>query len=81
MPRRYSTDELIRALSRIGITVVRQRGSHIRCSGMWRNEMRYVSLVASQRVVHPGTLNSILKQAGISFAELESLTDGEEISE
>ena len=81
MPRRFSTAELLRALALIGITSTRQRGSHIRCSGMFRGEMRHVSLVAGQRVVQPGTLKSIMEQAGISRKELDRLVRGERVGE
>ncbi|MEX1255906.1 MAG: type II toxin-antitoxin system HicA family toxin [Dehalococcoidia bacterium] len=79
MPRRFSSDEVIRALARIGIEPVRQRGSHVRLQGHFRGETRNVTVPIVRGTQDPRTLSSILRQAGISRTELETLVDGENI--
>lgn len=59
-----SGSELIRALERLGFTVVRQRGSHI--------VLRKGSLgcvVPNHKEIKVGTLVGILKQAGVQPSE------------
>jgi predicted RNA binding protein YcfA (HicA-like mRNA interferase family) len=60
--------EVVRALSRIGFRVVRQRGSHI----IMRNDGRLVS-VPHHDELDRGTLLEVLDQAGLTkqqFLEL-----------
>jgi predicted RNA binding protein YcfA (HicA-like mRNA interferase family) len=66
MPKlpRISGTELIRALERLGFTVVRQRGSHII---MRRGSSGCV--VPNHRKIKVGTLTGILKQAEVSADE------------
>lgn len=56
---------LIRALERLGFSVVRQRGSHI----VMRNGA-LGCVVPNHREIKAGTLSGILKQADISIDEL-----------
>jgi predicted RNA binding protein YcfA (HicA-like mRNA interferase family) len=56
--------ELIRALERLGFTVIRQRGSHII---LRRGSSGCV--VPNHRELKTGTLAGILKQAGVSIDE------------
>jgi len=65
LPRNLSDPEIVRALQRMGFTVERQRGSHIR---ILRGGVRVT--VPHHKPVKPGTLASILSQAGISIEEL-----------
>ncbi len=53
--------EAIKALERLGFSVVRQRGSHI---ALRKDSLGCV--VPNHRELKAGTLNGILKQAGIS---------------
>jgi predicted RNA binding protein YcfA (HicA-like mRNA interferase family) len=73
VPRRYSSDEVIRALSRVGIQSVRQRGSHVRLRGTYRGGTRHVTVPIGQASLHPRTLSSILRQAGLTHEEFERL--------
>lgn len=75
MPRRFSSNEVVRALSRIGILPVRQRGSHIQLRGFYEGARRAVTVPANQRVLEPRDLGSILRQAGLTLAQLEELVD------
>lgn len=79
MPRRYSTREVAGALGRIGISFVRQRGSHMRFSGVWRGQTRNVSVVARQKEIPAGTMSVILEQAGLTAEELDRLVEGEDL--
>lgn len=72
MPKfpRISGDDLIRAFERLGFTAVRQRGSHV--------VMKRVSALGVQGTSIPrhkelaiGTFHGILRQAKVSFEELE----------
>lgn len=59
-----SAAEAIKALERLGFTVVRQRGSHI---VLRRDSSGCV--VPNHRELKVGTLSGVLKQAGISTDE------------
>jgi predicted RNA binding protein YcfA (HicA-like mRNA interferase family) len=67
LPRDVSGPDVVRALRRLGFTVTRQDGSHIRMS----KGARHVT-VPNHRTLVPKTLQSILRQAGIT---LEEFTD------
>jgi predicted RNA binding protein YcfA (HicA-like mRNA interferase family) len=59
--------QLIGALQKLGWEVARQRGSHVRL----RHQDRAVSLVVPlHRELKRGTLNGILRDAGLSRDEL-----------
>ncbi len=59
-----SAAEAIKALERLGFTVVRQRGSHI---VLRRDSSGCV--VPNHRELKIGTLSGVLKQAGVSLDE------------
>ena len=65
-------DRIVRALQRAGFVVVRQRGSHIRLQKHTPEGIFKVT-VPSHRPVKKGTLSHILKAAGISVDEFNSL--------
>ena len=65
LPRDLSGAEVVRALKRLGFVVVRQVGSHIRLT----RDAAHVT-VPAHSVIVPGTLKSILRQAGVSVEEL-----------
>ena len=65
LPRDLSGDEVCRALKRLGFELVRQTGSH----------RQFIKgplhpCVPMHREIKPKTLQSILKQAGITVGEL-----------
>ena len=65
LPRDFSGEEVCRALKRLGFEFVRQTGSH----------RHYVKAalhpcVPMHRSIKPKTLQSILKQAGLTIEEL-----------
>ena len=65
LPRSLSGADVVRALERAGFTVLRLSGSHIR---LGKNEVRVT--VPDHKTIAPGTLKSILKQAGLGVQDL-----------
>jgi predicted RNA binding protein YcfA (HicA-like mRNA interferase family) len=65
LSRDLSGADVVRALERAGFTVLRQTGSHVR---LGKNEVRVT--VPDHKTLAPGTLKSILKQAGLSVQDL-----------
>lgn len=64
LPRDVSGAQAVRALQRLGFVVVRQRGSHVRLA----KGALHVT-VPMHSSIAPGTLQSILRQAGVSVEE------------
>ena len=64
LPRDVSGGEAVRALRRLGFAVVRQEGSHIRMS---KAAVRIT--VPNHKTIRPKTLQSVLRQAGVSVEE------------
>ena len=64
LPRDVSGGDAVNALQRLGFAVVRQEGSHIR---MAKGACRVT--IPNHREIAPKTLQSILRQAGISVEE------------
>lgn len=71
MPRLYSGDKIIRALTRAGFSVVSIKGSHVKLRGVRKGKLQTV-IVPKHKEVAFGTLQSILKQTGMSIEELRS---------
>ena len=70
MSRTFSGREVVKALRRIGFVVDHQRGSHIFLHNLEKN----VSVVVPyHKELKKGTLNSILKKAGITIKDLKEL--------
>ena len=65
LPRDLSGVKLIRALQRLGFEVLRQKGSHVRLV----RGIRKIT-VPNHSSIAPGTLSSILEQAGITIEEV-----------
>jgi predicted RNA binding protein YcfA (HicA-like mRNA interferase family) len=65
LPRDLSGDEVCRALKRLGFEFVRQTGSHRHYT-----KASLHPCVPMHRSLKPKTLQSILKQAGITIEEL-----------
>lgn len=62
LPRDVTGAEAVRALRRLGFEVVRQTGSHIQMA----REQRRIT-VPAHHPIRPGTLKSMLRQAGIEL--------------
>ncbi len=52
----------------------------MRYQGYWRGRQRNVSLVAGQKAVPPRTLAFMVKQAGLTAAQLDRLVRGEPLT-
>ena len=61
--------EVVRALGRAGFEQVSQRGSHVKV----RHPDGPMAIVPLHRQLAPGTLRSILRQAGLSTHQLREL--------
>jgi predicted RNA binding protein YcfA (HicA-like mRNA interferase family) len=64
LPRDISGGDAVKALRRLGFTVGRQEGSHIRLT----KGALHVT-VPNHRTLVPKTLQSVLRQSGISLGE------------
>jgi predicted RNA binding protein YcfA (HicA-like mRNA interferase family) len=64
LPRDVSGAEAVKALRRLGFTVTRQDGSHIRMS---KGNLRLT--VPNHNPILPKTLQSMLRQARVSLEE------------
>lgn len=62
--------ECVRALERAGFYVTRQRGSHII---MRRDTPPGRAVVPNHKELKPGTLNDIIKEAGLTVEEFVAL--------
>ena len=68
LPRDISGTEAVRALERLGFSVIRQAGSHVQLA---QGDRRVT--VPMHRNLVVGTLQSILRQAGISLDEFQNV--------
>ncbi|MDQ3573314.1 MAG: type II toxin-antitoxin system HicA family toxin [Actinomycetota bacterium] len=64
-----SGSEVVRALGRAGFEQVSQRGSHVKV----RHPDGRMAIVPLHRELAPGTLRSILRQAGLSTDQVREL--------
>jgi len=70
LSKTFSGSQIVKALRRIGFVVDHQRGSHIFMHNLERN----ISVVVPvHKEVKKGTLNNIIKKAGINIDELKKL--------
>ena len=67
LPRDISRTEAVRALKRLGFSVIRQGGSHVRLA---QGDRRVT--VPMHRNLVVGTLQSILRQASVSLDEFQN---------
>jgi predicted RNA binding protein YcfA (HicA-like mRNA interferase family) len=66
----FSGNQIVKALRRLGFVIDHQRGSHIFMHNLERN---ISVIVPNHKEVKKGTLNSIIKKAGINIDELKKL--------
>ena len=64
-----SGTEAVKALERVGFRQVSQKGSHVKLRGHREGRLRTL-IVPTHQELSPGTLHSILKQAGVSVEEI-----------
>lgn len=70
MPKLYSSDDILKVLSRHNFYFVSQKGSHIkyRKDG---NPVLTVIVPANRKQIPAGTFNSILRQANLTKQDFE----------
>ncbi len=70
MSKTFSGRQVVKALQRIGFNVDHQRGSHVFLHNLEKN----ISVVVpSHKELKKGTLNNIIKKAGLTVEELKKL--------
>jgi predicted RNA binding protein YcfA (HicA-like mRNA interferase family) len=70
LSRTFSGMDIVKALRRSGFVVDHQRGSHI---FMYNLEKNISVVIPLHKEIKKGTLNSILKKAGLTLTELKEL--------
>ena len=70
MPKLYSARQVIKVLKRLGFIIVSQKGSHIKLRKTTDGSV-FSPIIPNHKEIAMGTLQSILKQAGITKEELE----------
>ncbi len=70
MSKTFSGKNVVKALRRTGFVVDHQRGSHIFMHNLERNISVIVPL---HREIKKGTLNNIIKKAGLTLDDLKRL--------
>ena len=70
MSKTFSGKRVVKALRRIGYIVDHQRGNHVFMHNLEKNLSVIVPL---HKEVKKGTLNNIIKKAGITIEELKEL--------
>ena len=63
--------KVVKILEKVGFSVVGRKGSHVRLKK--ESDRIYVVVVPLHREIAPGTLKSILRQAGLNREEFLSL--------
>jgi len=70
LSKTFSGRQIVKALHRIGFVVDHQRGSHVFLHNLDKN----ISVVVpNHKELKKGTLNNILKKAGITVEDLRKL--------
>ncbi len=71
MSKTFSGKRVVKALRRIGYIVDHQRGDHVFMHNLEKNISVIVPL---HKEIKKGTLNNIIKKAGITIDELKELS-------
>ena len=71
-PKPLSFREVVRKLQAAGFQVASQRGSHVKFMRQTAEGTR-TAIVPSHREIAPGTLRSILRQAGLTVQDFDVL--------
>jgi len=70
LSRTFSGKDIVKALRRKGFVVDHQRGSHLFMHNLEKNISVIIPL---HKEIKKGTLNSIIKKAGLTVDELKAL--------
>ncbi len=71
MLKHYSGKEIVKRLTRLGFNTTSQKGSHLKMRGRIDGKLKTV-IIPMHKQVAQGTLNSILRQAGITKQILDA---------
>ncbi len=71
MSKTFSGKRVVRALRRIGYIIDHQRGDHVFMHNLEKNISVIIPL---HKEIKKGTLNNIIKKAGITIDELKELS-------
>jgi predicted RNA binding protein YcfA (HicA-like mRNA interferase family) len=69
MPKRHSSEDIIKILNRNGFVHVSQKGSHIKMRRIIKGETHTVIIPAGRREIPTGTFLSIVSQSGLARDE------------
>ncbi|MEK7209067.1 MAG: type II toxin-antitoxin system HicA family toxin [Patescibacteria group bacterium] len=69
MPKRYSSDEIIKVLSRRGFVFVSQKGSHTKFKNIGGSLV--VIVPVNRREIPVGTFRSIVRQSKLDATDFE----------
>ena len=73
---RVKPPQLIRALSKIGICIARQKGSHAQLSGFYKGETRFTTIpIHLGEDLPKGILLAVLRDCGITRKEFVKLLE------
>ncbi|HEY4524515.1 MAG TPA: type II toxin-antitoxin system HicA family toxin [Candidatus Paceibacterota bacterium] len=67
MPKRYSSDEIIKVLTKRGFVFVSQKGSHVKFKNF--NQSLIVVVPANRREIPIGTFRSIVRQSRLNTTD------------
>ena len=70
MSKTFSGRQLVKALHRSGFVIDHQRGSHIFLHNLDKN---ITVIVPNHKEIKKGTLNNIIKKAGLTIDDLKKL--------
>lgn len=70
MPKRYSSEYIIKVLKGIGFDIVSQKGSHIKLRRIGKPTLTVI-VPAERKEMPIGTFSSILKQAKLTEADFK----------
>jgi predicted RNA binding protein YcfA (HicA-like mRNA interferase family) len=70
LSKTFSGSQIVKALRRIGFIVDHQKGSHIFMHNLEKN---ISVIIPNHKEIKKGTLNNIIKKAGITIDELKTL--------
>jgi len=70
LSKTFSGRQLVRALRRSGFVIDHQRGSHIFLHNLDKN---ISVIVPNHKEIKKGTLNNIIKKAGLTIEDLQKL--------
>lgn len=72
MPKRYSSEQVIKVLQRKGFVYISQKGSHVKFRKLGKTVLTAI-IPAGKKEIPVGTFKSILRQSHLSWDEFEAI--------